>query len=324
MNIKNVFFCEFQNNVSIVGFEDMDLSSPQDVQKAILNYSSKMSSFVDDLKNTLQVEDYMTDASSVLDNIDKTIRQAWAVPTHGHELGSSLCNVLRHKGGLDILMDNCLSDDANLKYNSAKVLEQCLITENRGYVVDRGLENVVTVACDCTQNQNSIDQLRVGTGILEHLFKHNEGTCSDIIKLGGLDAVLKECQKADSDVQTLRHCAGALCNLSLYGGAENHQAMIKHNVASWLFPLAFHNDDNIKYYACLAIAALVANKEIEAAVINSDTLNLVEPFVSTHSPEEFACSTDAHKHGQSKNWLERLVPVLSSKREEARNLAEIE
>ena len=309
-----------QNNVSIVGFDDMDFS-PMDVQKAILKYSSTMSNFVDELKNSLNMTDAMTDVTKVLENIDETMKQAWAVPTHGHELGSSLCNVLRHKGGLDILMDNCLVDDDNLKFNSAKVLEQCLITENRGYVVERGLENVVTVACDCTQNAHSVDHLRVGTGILEHLFKHSEGTCSDIIKFGGLDAVLKECQKADSDVQTLRHCAGALCNLSLYGGTENHQAMIKHNVASWLFPLAFHNDDNIKYYACLAIAALVANKEIEAAVMNSDTLNLVEPFVNTHTPEEFAYSTDAHRHGQSKNWLERLVPVLGSKREEARNLA---
>lgn len=89
----------------------------------------------------------------------------------------------------------------------------------------------------------------------------------------------------------------------------------------WLFPLAFHDDDNIKYYACLAIAVLVANKEIEAEVLKSGTLDLVEPFVTTHDPFEFAKSNLAHAHGQSKHWLQRLVPVLSSKREEARNLA---
>lgn len=89
----------------------------------------------------------------------------------------------------------------------------------------------------------------------------------------------------------------------------------------WLFPLAFHIDDNIKYYACLAIAVLVANKEIEAAVLKSGTLDLVEPFVTSHNPSDFAKSNLAHAHGQSKHWLQRLVPVLSSKREEARNLA---
>lgn len=54
------------------------------------------------------------------------------------------------------------------------------------------------------------------TGILEHLFKHSEGTCSDVISLGGLDTVLFECRK--NDIETLRHCAGALANLALYGG----------------------------------------------------------------------------------------------------------
>lgn len=156
-------------------------------------------------------------------------------------------------------------------------------------------------------------------GILENLFKHSEGTCENVIKMGGLDAVLFECRK--NDLQTLRHCASALANLSLYGGAENQEAMIKRKVPMWLFPLAFHNDDNVKYYACLAIAVLVANKEIEAEVLKSGTLNLVEPFVTSHNPSDFAKSNLSHAHGQSQNWLAKLVPVLSSKREEARNLA---
>lgn len=49
-------------------------------------------------------------------------------------------------------------------------------------------------------------------------------TCFFAEKSGGLDAVLFECRK--NDVETLRHCAGALANLSLYGGAENQEGMI--------------------------------------------------------------------------------------------------
>ncbi|KAK4307576.1 hypothetical protein Pmani_020660 [Petrolisthes manimaculis] len=307
-----------QNNVKISGFQDLDnlntASQPGDITNAIMRYSGVMSSFVDQLKALT-----VNDAPSLLENIDEMMRRAWSVPTYGHELGFSLCNVLRNNGGMDILLDNCRSDDSDLKFSSAKVLEQCLTTENRGYVVENGLENVVNVACDCTRNGSSVDKSRVGTGILEHLFKHSEGTCSDIIQLGGLDAVLSECRK--SDVETLRHCAGALANLSLYGGSDNQQAMIQRKVPMWLFPLAFHSDDNIKYYACLAIAALVANKELEAAVLQSGTLNLVEPFVMNQIPDQFANSTVAHRHGQSHNWLLRLLPVLRSKREEARNLA---
>jgi len=247
------------------------------------------------------------------------VRKAWAVPAHGHALAYSLCNVLRNKGGLDILMDNCVSTDGDLQLSSARLLEQCLTQENRSYVVERGLDKVVSLACGCTEPTASVDQSRVGTGLLEHLFQHNEGTCSDVVKLGGLDAVVRECRR--SDVEILRHCAGALANLSLYGGAENQEAMIKRQVPTWLFPLAFHGDGNIKYYACLAIAVLVANKEIEAAVLQSGSFNLVEPFVSTHNPYEFANTVAAHRQGRSKNWLQRLVPVLNSKREEARNLA---
>ena len=300
--------------------DDLDLlcskSNPQDVERAINKYRSFLDSFVERLKANDGKNDK---APLLLNRVNEIIRKAWAVPTHGHELGYTLCNTLRMRGGLDLLMSNCVASDHELQFSSARLLEQCLTTENRAHVVEHGLEKVVNVACVCTKNANSVDHSRVGTGILEHLFKHSEGTCSDVIRLGGLDAVLFECRK--NDVETLRHCAGALANLSLYGGAENQEAMIKRKVPMWLFPLAFHNDDNIKYYACLAIAVLVANKEIEAAVLKSGTLDLVEPFVTSHNPYEFAKSNLAHAHGQSKNWLERLVPVLSSKREEARNLA---
>lgn len=309
--------------------DDLDLlcskSNPQDVDCAIAKYCGLLDSFVERLKVSADgcgksnSSGSGSKAPQLLNRVNEIIRKAWAVPTHGHELGYTLCNTLRTRGGLDLLMSNCIANDHELQFSSARLLEQCLTTENRAHVVENGLEKVVNVACVCTKNANSVDHSRVGTGILEHLFKHSEGTCSDVIRLGGLDAVLFECRK--NDVETLRHCAGALANLSLYGGAENQEAMIKRKVPMWLFPLAFHNDDNIKYYACLAIAVLVANKEIEAAVLKSGTLDLVEPFVTSHNPYEFAKSNLAHAHGQSKNWLERLVPVLSSKREEARNLA---
>jgi hypothetical protein len=302
------------NGTEVNNFEDLEklngMSQPLEVEQAIMKYSQHINMCVRQLNQGK--------TSKVLEDLNEIIRKAWAVPTFGHELGASLCNALKQNGGLDVIMRNCMDENKELQFSSAQLLEQCLTTENRAHVVEHGLDKVVNVACACTRNSQT-DHSRIGTGILEHLFKHNEGTCSDVIKLGGLDAVLFECRK--NDVETLRHCAGALANLSLYGGAENQEAMINRKVPMWLFPLAFHDDDNIKYYACLAIAVLVANKEIEAEVLKSGTLDLVEPFVTTHNPYEFAKSNLAHAHGQSKHWLQRLVPVLSSKREEARNLA---
>ncbi|XP_023727069.1 sterile alpha and TIR motif-containing protein 1 isoform X3 [Cryptotermes secundus] len=305
-------------------FEDLERlsanSNPQEVDRAIHKYSECLDLFIKTLKRSGSGSEVKpTRVPQILNCMNEMMRKAWAVPTHGHTLGYSLCNALRTLGGLDLLMINCLNEDRELQFSSARLLEQCLTTENRAHVVKNGLDTVVKVACFCTKGANSADHSRTGTGILEHLFKHSEGTCSDVVRLGGLDSVLFECRK--NDIETLRHCAGALANLSLYGGAENQEAMIKRKVPMWLFPLAFHDDDNIKYYACLAIAVLVANKEIEAAVLKSGTLDLVEPFVTSHNPSDFAKSNLAHAHGQSKNWLQRLVPVLSSKREEARNLA---
>ncbi|ENN73213.1 hypothetical protein YQE_10164, partial [Dendroctonus ponderosae] len=271
-----------------------------EVEKAIKKYTAYLEASVKCIQRPEAA------APQLLSKINDVVRKAWAVPTYGHELGYSLCNALRKCGGLDLLMANCTRQEADVQFNSAKLLEQCLTTENRAHVVEHGLDKVVHVACVCTRQTNSAEHSRVGTGILEHLFKHSEETCSDVVRLGGLDALLFECRK--SDVETLRHCAGALANLSLYGGAENQEAMIKRKVPMWLFPLAFHNDDHIKYYACLAITVLVANAEIEADVIQSGTLDLVEPFVTTHNPSEFARSNLAHAHGQSKTWLKHLVP----------------
>ncbi|XP_064459962.1 NAD(+) hydrolase sarm1-like isoform X2 [Ornithodoros turicata] len=295
--------------------EDLEIlrspSSQSDIDKAISRLAQRMCICVEELKTTKEPVE-------LLDTMVDIIRKAWAVPTYGHDLGFKMCNILRVNGGLDVLLRNCASDDESLQFASARLLEQCLSTENRSYVVENGLEQVVRVACECSTDHQALYS-RVGTGILCHLFKHSESTCSDLIRMGGLKAILYDCRTCD--VETLRHCASALANLTLYGGSENHQAMIKHKAPVWLFPLAFNDDDNIKYYACLAIAALVANKEIEAAVMQSGTLDLVEPFVTSHNPEEFAKSTVAHVHGQSKDWLLRFVPVLDSKREEARSLA---
>lgn len=310
-----------QNMLSNQGLDEdvhilsSDIHSTTEVENAKHRFEARMYKCVEKLKAATSVED----STNLLSTMSELVKKAWAIPSHGHDLGISLCNILRAQGGLKIIVDNCNSENADVQFCSAELLEQCLSTENRTYVVENGLERVVRVAVTCSNKSQDSRYSRVGTGILEHLFKHSEPTCSDVIRLGGLKAIVYKCRSFD--VETLRHCATALANLSLYGGHENQEAMIRQKVPVWLFTLALNNDDNIKYYACLAISALVANKEIEAAVIESGTLNLVEPFVTNHSPEEFAKSHVGHVHGQSKNWLQRLVNVLESKREEARSLA---
>lgn len=186
----------------------------------------------------------------------------------------------------------------------------------RRQVAENGLELVVKMAHDA---RGDCELAQICTGILESLFKTSEDTCSRVIKLGGLDTITYWCRC--NDRVTLKNCAIALSNLALYGGGENQQEMAKHKVPEWLFPLAFVDDDSVRYYALLAIGVLVSNKEIENAVTSSGTLALVLPFIDSHDPAEFAERDTSHRHGRSPGWLKRLIPVLSSKREEAQALA---
>ena len=253
---------------------------------------------------------------TVLRNMLGLIKAAWAVPSTGRDIASQLCDVLQQEGGLEILIENCSSSNYEVQLNTARVLEQSMTVGNREVVARRGLEVIVRLAKSA---KDDLELTKATTGILENLFKHSEDTCARVIRYGGLDTILYSCRTRDK--LTLRHCAIALANLAIFGGTENQYEMIMQKVPEWLFPLAFSNDDSIRYYAFLAISMLSANKEISRAVAQSGTLELVEPFICTHNPLEFAHSDTAHIHGQSAEWLRRLVPLLYSTRKEATSLA---
>ena len=77
----------------------------------------------------------------------------WQVPSFGQEICNTISNILRKNGGLDLLIDQCARQDHDeLQFSSAKLLQYCiLLSENRGYVVDKGLDKVVSVAKKYTQ-----------------------------------------------------------------------------------------------------------------------------------------------------------------------------
>jgi hypothetical protein len=287
-----------------------------DVENAVQKCSSYLKSAV----NVVVFDEYahLGEPNKVIDKIFDMICKAWAVPNC--RLGYVLCNTLRDSGGLDLLMNNCMSRDKILQFSSARLLEQCLTIENREYILQNGVEKVVHVVCEYKPQISSVDRLNVSAGILENLFKHSEIMYSDVIKLGGFDVLLYECR--NQDTETLKHCASALANLSLYGGPESQDKMIKRKVPTWLFKLALNTDVNIKYYAFLAIVVLVTNEEDEVVAIKSRSRDMINPFVTTQTSTEFAKSSMyPHSRGQSHKWLKRLVPVLGSTQEEVCNLA---
>lgn len=155
------------------------------------------------------------------------------------------------------------------------------------------------------------------------MFKHSEETCFQLISDGGLDAILYWCRWNDPVV--LRHCATALANCAMYGGQANQRLMVEKKAAEWLFPLAFSKEDElIQFHACLAIAVLATNKETEKEVERSGTLALVEPFIATLNPGQFACTllgSSDNSQGRTADDLQRLVPLLDCSRLEAQCIA---
>lgn len=242
--------------------------------------------------------------------------EAWDVPVYGRDLAYCLCDIIRNESVLSLAVKNIGTDNRDLLLASAGLLEQVMSTKNREYIAQHGLEGIVKM----TKNAiGDVEMAKNATGILENLFKVNEATSSRVIAHGGLEALLYWCRSNETVV--LRKCAKAFSNLALFGGHENQEIMTQEKVPEWLFPLAFMEDNHVRYYACLCIALLASNKELEAAVMKSGTLELVIPFVSSIKPDEFAKSDYAHKQGRDPGWLKRLKPLLSSRRPEAQALA---
>ncbi|XP_033123187.1 sterile alpha and TIR motif-containing protein 1-like [Anneissia japonica] len=243
------------------------------------------------------------------------VDEAWSIPKYGRDLAYAISNVLREEGALLVILSKCACTDKDMQVAGAQLLEQVMIASNRDYLVECGVESVVQLAC----SREDPKLIQIGMGIIENLFKHSPNTCTRVIEYGGLHGMLYNCRSTDTI--TLRHCSAGLCNCAMFGGPINQERMIEQKAPEWLFPLAFNKDNSIRYYALLAICTLAANSDIQRAVVNSGTLDLVEPFVTSHDPIGFAKGDKAHAQGRSEGWLRLLISMLTCERREAQCLA---
>ncbi|XP_066515055.1 NAD(+) hydrolase SARM1 [Hoplias malabaricus] len=247
------------------------------------------------------------------------VEEAWVLPTVGRQVAEEICNRIRLDGGLELLLQLLQTPAVEITYESAKLLEQILIAENRDYVARMGLGVILNLSRELVDAQLA----RSISGILEHMFKHTEETSAQLINNGALDALLFWCRGTDPTV--LRHCAVALANCAMYGSHRSQRLMIEKQAAEWLFPLAFSKEDElIRFYACLAVAVLAANRELEKEVVKSGTLELVEPFIASLDPDEFARSLQDSAdsvQGRTAADLQHLLPLLDGTRLEGKCIA---
>uniref|UniRef100_A0A8D1J911 NAD(+) hydrolase SARM1 n=1 Tax=Sus scrofa TaxID=9823 RepID=A0A8D1J911_PIG len=251
-----------------------------------------------------------------LAEVFQLVEEAWLLPAMGREVAQGLCDAIRLEGGLDLLLRLLQAPELETRVQAARLLEQILVAENRRDRVARiGLGVILNLA----KEREPVELARSVAGILEHMFKHSEETCQRLVAAGGLDAVLYWCRRTDPAL--LRHCALALANCAMHGGQAAQRRMVEKRAAEWLFPLAFSKEDELlRLHACLAVAVLATNKEVEREVERSGTLALVEPLVASLDPGRFArCLVDASdtSQGRGPDDLQRLVPLLDSSRMEA-------
>lgn len=63
--------------------------------------------------------------------IFQLVEEAWVLPTVGRQVAEEICNRIRLEGGLELLLQLQQMPDVEITYESAKLLEQILVSENR-------------------------------------------------------------------------------------------------------------------------------------------------------------------------------------------------
>lgn len=289
-----------------------------DVQAVLDTSIPALRSAIRRLKSSKETSD-SDETRSAIAELFQLVEEAWVLPTIGRQVAEEICNRIRLDGGLELLLQLQQTPAVEITYESAKLLEQILISENRDYVARMGLGVILNL----TRHQEDAQLARSVSGILEHMFKHTEETSVHLISNGALDALLFWCRGTDPTV--LRHCAVALANCAMYGGHRCQRWMIEKQAAEWLFPLAFSKEDElIRFHACLAVTVLAANREIEKEVVKSGTLELVEPFIASLDPDDFARSlldSADCMQGKTAADLQQLLPLLDGTRVEGKCIA---
>ncbi|XP_036391920.1 NAD(+) hydrolase SARM1 [Megalops cyprinoides] len=289
-----------------------------DAQAALDTSLPALRSAIKTLKSAKDTSDLDETRRAIAETF-QLVEEAWVLPAVGRQVAEEICNRIRLDGGLELLLQLLQTPAVEIKYESAKLLEQILVSENRDYVARMGLGVILNL----TRAQEDAQLARSVSGILEHMFKHGEETSAQLIDHGALDALLFWCRGTDPTV--LRHCAVALANCAVYGGHRCQRMMIEKQAAEWLFPLAFSKEDElIRFYACLAVAVLAANREMEKEVVRSGTLELVEPFIASLDPDEFARSlldSADSMQGRTAADLQQLLPLLDGTRVEGKCIA---
>nr|AAV91312.1 Toll and interleukin 1 receptor domain protein isoform a [Caenorhabditis elegans] len=256
--------------------------------------------------------------------VRKLMRKVWNTPKVSADLANALCDYLRDRDYFDKLIKMFISPNTaacdQVRMECGKVLEECTSSANLEYIVNKSYTKKIMIVA--MKLNKTPDQQRLSLSLIGNLFKHSNAVSLSLIETDVIDHIILTFKRAPECPDILRHAALALANILLYTCFEGKKKIIQKKIPEWLFFLASQADDVTRYYACIAVCTIVSVKEFEPLVRKSDTMKLVEPFLQVHDPATFARDYHKYAQGNTKEWLERLLPMLQpSRRREARSVA---
>lgn len=101
-----------------------------DVQAVLEASLPALRSAIRTLKSSRDTGD-VDDTRRAIAETFQLVEEAWVLPAVGRQVAEEICNRIRLDGGLELLLQLLQTPAVEITYESAKLLEQVLVSENR-------------------------------------------------------------------------------------------------------------------------------------------------------------------------------------------------
>lgn len=101
-----------------------------DVQLVLDSSLPSLRSAIKTLKSAKDTAD-LDETRRAIAEIYQLVEEAWVLPALGRQVAEEICNRIRLDGGLELLLQHLHTPAVEITYESAKLMEQILVAENR-------------------------------------------------------------------------------------------------------------------------------------------------------------------------------------------------
>lgn len=124
------YVSRFQTRKSSPDIRAVSPGISADVQSMLDVSLPALRSAVKTLKSAKDTSDLEKTRQAIAE-IYQLVEEAWVLPEFGRHVAEEICNRIRLDGGLEVLLQHLQTPAVEITYESAKLLEQILVAENR-------------------------------------------------------------------------------------------------------------------------------------------------------------------------------------------------